>query len=308
MKKNKEKNKILFIIISLIILVLTIVIVYKLLFSKNNIEAFYLEDKYYESNSMEEVDYKSVDRLMKNKENFIVFLYQPSCIVSADFESILNGFLKENQVKILKLSFSEIKDTKIGKKIDFYPSFIIFNKGKIIDYLDVNSDDDISYFTSKDEFKNWLTTYVKLKDIEVSNSDENNQSEEDINIDNINLDYIAKEENKVNVYFFWGDGCPHCEHAKEFFKDIQNQEQYDSIFNIYSFETWYNKDNEKIMKVFAKAMNEEAKGVPYIIIGNKTFKGFGEKSKESITLAITDDNNRNIDVYFDKIKNNSTQS
>jgi len=31
---------------------------------------------------------------------------------------------------------------------------------------------------------------------------------------------VVLAQNPVNVYFFWGQGCPHCEREKEFLADL----------------------------------------------------------------------------------------
>lgn len=93
----------------------------------------------------------------------------------------------------------------------------------------------------------------------------------------------AKEDNKeVKVYFFRGQGCSHCAEAEEWFKSIE--EEYGERFKIVDYETWYNEENADLMKKVAKARGEEdrATGVPYIIIGDKSWIGFAEDYKDEI--------------------------
>lgn len=95
--------------------------------------------------------------------------------------------------------------------------------------------------------------------------------------------YAEGEENKeVNVYLFRGEGCPHCEEAIEWFNSID--EEYGSKFNIVDYETWYDEENAELMQKVAEARGEEASGVPYIIIGNKSWNGFTD-SYESEMIA-----------------------
>ena len=91
---------------------------------------------------------------------------------------------------------------------------------------------------------------------------------------------------KVPVYFFRGDGCPHCAEAEEWFKSIQDS--YGSKFEIKDYETWYNSDNATLMNEVAKVRGEEesATGVPYIIIGDKSWVGFAESMEEEILAHI----------------------
>lgn len=57
------------------------------------------------------------------------------------------------------------------------------------------------------------------------------------------------------------------------------------------------------MNRFATALGEEAKGVPYTVIGDVSFSGFGETSKEKFIEAIKTKHQNSSDIYFDKIKN-----
>lgn len=283
-----------------LLLIITISIGTVFLFNKKT-KPFYLENDYYGTSKMTEINIAELNQLIEDELSFAVFVYQPMCVTSADFESVLSDFLEENSITIYKIPFASIKDTEIGKSVKYYPSFIIYNKGKIVDFLEADKDEDVNYYTKKDSFYNWFTKYVKLKDniprddksiINESSKNENN-TQKDISIEN-----VVKEDNKVNIYFFWGNGCPHCEEEFEFFESIQDE--YKDRYNLYTFETWYNEENAKLMLTFADAMEEEVKGVPFTIIGDKFFKGFSKRIQKDIISAI--ESQSNYDVYFDKIK------
>lgn len=90
---------------------------------------------------------------------------------------------------------------------------------------------------------------------------------------------IKSSKDKLNIYIFWGDGCPHCKHLAEFLGEIQS-EIGDKI-SLYTFEVWKDKNNLAFLKSFGKFLGENPKGVPYIIIGNKTYSGFSETDEET---------------------------
>ena len=274
----------------------------------NNNVMFKLENKYYDYNDevpFSKLDTNDLEKLIKNKENFALFVYQPLCITSSDFEKILLEFMSTYKINFCKISFSDIKESSLGEKIKYYPSFVIFKKGEIVDYLESDKDEDIKIYKSSNEFKNWFTKYIEINEANLDNEQDNNvsndeQEEEIDNIKELDMPNISKEENKVNIYFFWGDGCPHCEEETEFFNSIE--EEYGKYYNLYKFETWNNEENAKIFKIFANAMNDEAKGVPYTIIGDKSFSGFLDSYKQDFIDAIEEQYKNNFDVYSDKIK------
>ena len=90
---------------------------------------------------------------------------------------------------------------------------------------------------------------------------------------------IKSSEDKVNIYIFWGDGCPHCKHLAEFFN--QHRSEVEKMANLYTLEVWKNSDNLTLMKNFGKFLGETPKGVPYFIIGNKTFSGYSESDTKT---------------------------
>ena len=87
-----------------------------------------------------------------------------------------------------------------------------------------------------------------------------------------------KKDGKAVVYFFRGDGCSHCDEATKWFDSIKNQ--YGKMFIVEDYETWYNEDNAALMNQVAKIRGEEDKvtGVPYIIVGDKSWVGFEQES------------------------------
>ena len=55
--------------------------------------------------------------------------------------------------------------------------------------------------------------------------------------------------NNVTVYFFWGDGCPHCEAEMPFIENLEGK--YPQLQVVY-LETWHNKSNAEMFVSFAK--------------------------------------------------------
>ena len=58
------------------------------------------------------------------------------------------------------------------------------------------------------------------------------------------------------------------------------------MFTIVDYETWHNQDNAKFMEAIAKSRGETTEGVPYIIIGNKSWNGFTESYEQEMINEI----------------------
>ena len=80
----------------------------------------------------------------------------------------------------------------------------------------------------------------------------------------------------INIYFFHGDGCPHCAKEAAFLKDIE--EKYKDKINIIKYETWKNSDNYDLMVKVKEAMGETSlPSVPFTVIGEKHYLGYDDK-------------------------------
>lgn len=262
------------------------------------IEKFSLEEKYYQSSEFNELDKDKFNDLIENKESFAIFIYQPLCSTSYEFNKILTQFSKKYQVSSYKMPFSKMKETALGDKIKYYPSLVIYNEGKLVDYLDANSSKDTNYYKNLESFEKWFSSYVNINVVNDNYTDTSYEEEIDSNlkIDAV-LDNVNYSDNKVNIYFFWGNGCPHCEEEFKFLKSIETE--YGDYFTLNTFEVWYNEENEKLLEQFASKMNDKVTGVPYTIIGTKTFKGFSSKYEDDFLEAIKTQYKDSYDVYFD---------
>jgi thiol-disulfide isomerase/thioredoxin len=115
---------------------------------------------------------------------------------------------------------------------------------------------------------------------------------------NTKISDIKYDDNKINIYFFWGDGCPYCDVELEFFESLD--EKYFDLFTLNSFEVWYNQGNAKLLSDLANKMEQDVNVVPYTIVGDYSFIGF-EKGYETAILDIIKKHHENsYDIYFDK--------
>lgn len=262
---------------------------------------FSFDEKYYHKSEFIELEKENLNKLIKDKESFGIFIYQPLCSNSYEFNKVLTEFSKKYQISFYKMSYSNMKETKLGDSIKYYPSLVIFKDGKMIDFLDANSNEDINYYKTLRGLKKWFSKYVNIEETYINNTDTSGDSETETNtytkIDTL-LENIVYDENKVNIYFFWGDGCPHCKEEFKFFESIKTE--YGDYFTLNSFEVWHNDKNQDLLKQFAGSMGDEVSGIPYTIIGNKTFTGFGENHEKEILDAIKEQYKNSYDVYFDK--------
>ena len=89
-----------------------------------------------------------------------------------------------------------------------------------------------------------------------------------------NIVNVEKEENKINVYIFYGQECPHCEEERKWLDEIKNE--YKDYLNVYEYEVWHNEDNKQMMETVKEYFNESKTGVPFTVIGKNEYVGYSE--------------------------------
>ena len=86
------------------------------------------------------------------------------------------------------------------------------------------------------------------------------------------------------LYFFWGEGCPHCAAAKPFLAELQRK--YPEVI-ISAYEVYNNQKNLDYLRDMAKLHGVEPKGVPIFFFGKKIFEGFNENIAKEIEVVVS---------------------
>ena len=111
----------------------------------------------------------------------------------------------------------------------------------------------------------------------------------------------GSERTPIHVIIFHGETCPHCQEALEWFDSIE--EEYGQYFDLEKYEVWNDQENSELMSKVANYLGEEAEGVPYIIIGTKTFSGFAQSMSQDIIDAIMTEYNKNVEERINVVTN-----
>lgn len=99
----------------------------------------------------------------------------------------------------------------------------------------------------------------------------------------------VKAENVVNLYLFYGDGCPHCAEEEKFIEEYLETEKSAKLIK---YEVWHSEENRKTWVKIQDKLNNHENGVPYLIIGDEVIVGYLD--------GVTDEN---IKKYVKKYKN-----
>ena len=107
----------------------------------------------------------------------------------------------------------------------------------------------------------------------------------------------AKE--KVTLYFFHGDGCPHCAEESA---DLIEELKKDKSINVVEIEVWHDSENKELLDKVIDAYGTRS-GVPYNVIGDTAIVGYSESNGEKIKRAIDYYKNHDYTDEITKIKN-----
>lgn len=99
----------------------------------------------------------------------------------------------------------------------------------------------------------------------------------------------AAADKTVNLYFFWGEGCPHCAKEKPFLDKMEAK--YPEL-KVFDYEIWNNAKNRNLMIEFGEKLNANVNGVPLTVVGEHYVVGWmdekntGAQIEEAINCVI----------------------
>lgn len=123
---------------------------------------------------------------------------------------------------------------------------------------------------SEEETKNYESTNLK----------------ETLDLEEIDYEFKSYKEtdDQVTIYMFRGSGCGFCQSFLNYLNSITDE--YGKYFKLVAYEVWENSNNADLLDEVAEFLDEDAAGVPYIVIGDKVFPGYIEDWNQDIIDAI----------------------
>ena len=92
------------------------------------------------------------------------------------------------------------------------------------------------------------------------------------------------EKDKINLYLFYSEVCPHCHDEMEYLESIKDN--YKDVLNIYTYEVTKNENNSKMMNSTKELLGITQPYVPFTVIGDEYIIGFSDATKKDIESII----------------------
>ena len=96
-------------------------------------------------------------------------------------------------------------------------------------------------------------------------------------------DISIEEDHTVNMYIFYGRGCPHCSKLLSFIEDMK--EKYPSLV-VKEYEIYFDDENRRLFEDMANSFGTQIQGVPTVFIDDKVIVGFSAALGSSIEQEI----------------------
>jgi thiol-disulfide isomerase/thioredoxin len=87
------------------------------------------------------------------------------------------------------------------------------------------------------------------------------------------------------LYFFWGEGCPHCLQYQPLLDELVSRF---SKLQIRSYEVFQNKENMAIFEMMATRLGFDANSVPTLIIDGKHWIGYTDQNASEIKNTVAE--------------------
>jgi thiol-disulfide isomerase/thioredoxin len=85
----------------------------------------------------------------------------------------------------------------------------------------------------------------------------------------------------VNLYFFWGQGCPHCLKEKQFLEQLEKK--YANL-RIHRLEVGGDRNNLELLQQAGRSLQVEIAGVPFTVVGQDYFVGWQDDATSGAAL------------------------
>lgn len=150
----KKRGLIGIIIVAILILVVGVIVIFWP-------HTFELSAEYQDKVGFSEINTEQLKKIISEKKSFALFIYQPGCITSEDFEKRLASFSENQKVSFEKIKFSDAKGSGLVSELRYYPSVALYRDGELVAFLRTDRNDDMAAYDTEAGFTTWWHRYVK---------------------------------------------------------------------------------------------------------------------------------------------------
>lgn len=105
------------------------------------------------------ISVSELQTMLDNQEDFVLYIFSPTCSSCQDFEPILTGFIEESHLPVYQITTdSEFPQDNELIPYEFTPTIVIIQSGELLSSVNPLTDD--TAFASVDSFKSYIKEYI----------------------------------------------------------------------------------------------------------------------------------------------------
>ena len=104
-----------------------------------------------------EINADEYEKLVKDKKSFVLLVDQGGCKTADKVREFIKKWAVSNKKRVYRIMFEEMKKTSLHEVVKYYPSVVIFDEGRVANYLRADSDEDTEKYNDEGVFDDWLS-------------------------------------------------------------------------------------------------------------------------------------------------------
>lgn len=124
------------------------------------VEKFSLSAEMYGRSEVVEITAGEFDQLVAEKKSFVVVLHMVVCPAEFPVTNSAKELAHAEGMVIYSLVEDEFKQIELVREVKYLPSVALIREGELMDYLDAEADEDLSYYKTAEGLKEWIGKWV----------------------------------------------------------------------------------------------------------------------------------------------------
>ena len=122
-----------------------------------------LGDDSYGNSEFISISGEDYEAKIKNGDTFLLFVDAAGCITADHVRSFVTEISEAKNLHFYHIMWPEARNTSLHDSVKYYPSVVIVDGGKILDFLKADSDDYAEYYQNVGALRGWLDKYIEWK-------------------------------------------------------------------------------------------------------------------------------------------------
>lgn len=128
---------------------------------EEKIEKFSLDEEYYHEGVFLKKSAEEINALEHG--NYVLYTYNSFCSFSIPCDTIFSSFMKKYKIDFLSIPYDEFQQTSLFQVVKYAPSILLVHDGRVMSYLDAESNQDLEKYQDVSKFEEWVLKYILLK-------------------------------------------------------------------------------------------------------------------------------------------------